>query len=43
MVTLIQAATRLEAWMRGTEYLLAHDSALNLVLAWDGRRSYASF
>ncbi len=33
MVTLIQAATRLEAWMRGTEYLLAHDSALNLVLA----------
>ena len=33
MVTLIPAATRLEAWMRGTEYLLARDSALNLVLA----------
>ena len=32
MVTLIQAATRLEAWMRGTEHLLDHDSALNLVL-----------
>ena len=32
MVTLIQAATRLEAWMKGTEHLLHHDSALNLVL-----------
>ena len=32
MVTLIQAATRLEAWMRGTEHLLDHDTVLNLVL-----------
>lgn len=33
MVTLIEADTRLDAWMRGTEYLLGHDPALNLVLA----------
>ena len=33
MVTLIQAATRLEAWMRGTKHLLDHNSTLNLLLA----------
>ena len=33
MVKLIEADTRLDAWMMGAEYLLDHDPALNLVLA----------
>ena len=33
MVKLIEAGTRLDAWMMGAEYLLRHDAALNLLLA----------
>lgn len=33
MVKLIEADTRLDAWMRGAAYLLDHDPALNLILS----------